>query len=335
MLNMLKNPLFQTRYIERNAWHINVDNFCGDSKKAICAKIRANPLKVAYLAPLLLCLAMIKKIHANRHSRIIFRKIRANPLKALYLAPIYALSKALCAKSWNRYYAYLRLLLGKVDMPYFELVLTTRCSLRCESCNNLMQYFDAKNAYTCTLKGICGALDAIFGAVDSIGSVRIIGGEPLLFGDIAKVVDKLENEPKVKSFNLVTNGTMRFKDELLSALTRSKKCAVWISDYSKSPNLSRKLYQKEIVESLESRQIAHHFVFADERERWIAPGKIYKRNRARADIIRNFKSCLMPCVSVMSDEGVPENAHISTNERINTRANVANNAPIARGGAVA
>lgn len=299
----LNNPLFKTRYIDRNAWFIN--DFFGESKKQIYTKIKANPFSAIYLAPLLLGIKFLNRIYTSRHSKDIKRKVKANPLKIAYLVPFYLLSKILWVKFWERKYPYWRIKHGKVDMPYFELVLTTRCSLRCESCNNLMQYFDSKNAYTCTLQGISNALDTLFSVVDSIGSVRIIGGEPLLFKDIAKVVEKLENEPKVKSFNLVTNGTIKFKDELLDALANSKKSSVYISDYSKSPNLTTKLYQKEIIESLENRNIAYHFVFANEGDSWIEPGKIYKRNRNKADIIRNFKSCLMPCVSVMSSEGIP------------------------------
>lgn len=79
----------------------------------------------------------------------------------------------------------------------------------------------------------------------------------------------------------------------------------FISDYSKSPNLTRKLYQREIIKALKSRKIAYSFVFSGEDDRWLEPGKIYKRNRSKADIIRNFKSCLMPCVSVMSNESIP------------------------------
>ena len=59
-----------------------------------------------------------------------------------------------------------RVKLGKVDIPYIELVLTTKCTLRCESCNNLMQYFDSKNQYTCTYEGIKQSLDKFFAAID-------------------------------------------------------------------------------------------------------------------------------------------------------------------------
>lgn len=303
--NHLNNPLFKTRYIDRNAWFVNMDSFFDESKKAIRTQITQSPLKSIYLAPTLLILSIAKKIYTSRYSKDIKRKIKRNPLKIVYLVPFYALSKIMCAKFWERKYPYWRIKCGKVDMPYFELVLTTRCTLRCESCNNLMQYFDSKNAYSCTFDGISAALDALFAVVDSIGRVRIIGGEPLLFKDIAKVVAKLDNEPKVKSFDIVTNGTIKFNDEILNALSESQKCSVCISDYSKSPNLTRKLYQREIIKSLKSRKIAYSFVFGSEDDRWFEPGKIYKRNRSKADIIRNFKSCLMPCVSVMSNESIP------------------------------
>ena len=65
---------------------------------------------------------------------------------------------------------------GKVDIPYVEIVLTTKCTLRCESCNNLMQYFSAKNQYTCTLEGILESLNCLLENVESMQILRIIGG---------------------------------------------------------------------------------------------------------------------------------------------------------------
>lgn len=115
--------------------------------------------------------------------------LRKYPARAIYLLPLLVLRKLLLAldsimpESYAHYEPltlylrakfYTRFLLGKLDMPYFELVLTTRCSLRCESCNNLMQYFDSKTAYTCSLEGITRALQELIKHVDSISWVRII-----------------------------------------------------------------------------------------------------------------------------------------------------------------
>lgn len=80
---------------------------------------------------------------------------------------------------------------GVIDIPYLELVLTTKCTMRCESCNNLIQYFSPSNQYTCTLEGIKKSLELLLSKVDSIARVRIIGGEPLLFKDLPKLIDYL------------------------------------------------------------------------------------------------------------------------------------------------
>ncbi len=127
--------------------------------------------------------------------------------------------------------------LGKVDIPYIEIVLTTKCTLRCESCNNLMQYFHPKNQYTCTLQGIIQSLDRLFANIDSIQSMRIIGGEPLLFKDLDKVITYLGQQKKLLSFNIVTNATMLFKEKALHALQSCPNAIVHISDYSVSPNI--------------------------------------------------------------------------------------------------
>ncbi|MCR8712255.1 radical SAM protein [Campylobacter sp. W0066.1] len=105
-----------------------------------------------------------------------------------------------------------------MDIPYLELVLTTRCTLRCESCNNLMQYFSPSNQYTCTLEGIIESLDLLLSKVDSIARVRIIGGEPLLFKYLPQLIDYLDTQKKILTFSLVTNATIDFKDELMKKL---------------------------------------------------------------------------------------------------------------------
>ena len=197
-----------------------------------------------------------------------------------------------------------RVKLGKVDIPYIELVLTTKCTLRCESCNNLMQYFNPKNQYTCTLQGITHSLDKLFAAVDSIQSMRIIGGEPLLFKDVDKIIAYLGRQEKLLSFNIVTNGTLLLKEDAINALKACNNAMVYISDYSASPNLKIPLKQDTLINQLKTNNIPHCILWTDKDSAWFNPGKIYKRNRTKDDIIRNFRACMMPCVSLMSNEGI-------------------------------
>ena len=294
---------FKTRYVERNHYkhgYLFGKEFRNDIKSA-------HP----YIAPFIILFSLLlKPFYANRHSRQVKDKIKKRPYKALYVIPFYILAKIIkqfIPKSVDNLGVHTRLWCGKVDMPYFEVVLTTRCTMRCESCGNLMQYFSSKNQYTCSIEKILETLNAIFEVVDSIGLVQILGGEPLLFKDIVKVVERLDKEPKVKAFGIVTNGTIKPKEDLLMSLSKSKKFCFNISDYRSSPNLKVKLHYKEIIALLESYNIPHNMMFENEPlKSWWDFGKIYKRNRDKNGNIKNFRACskFMVCYSVMSNEGL-------------------------------
>ncbi|WP_104720828.1 MULTISPECIES: hypothetical protein [unclassified Helicobacter] len=132
----------------------------------------------------------------------------------------------------------------------------------------------------------------------------IIGGEPLLFRQIAQVVEALDARDKIKHFYIVTNGTIDFKEDLLRALGKSNKACVHISDYSKSPNLTIPLRQESIIKKLKANDIVYHLRWEKKDNAWFDPGKIYKRGRDRDGIRRNFLACKMICVSIMSNEGI-------------------------------
>ncbi|WP_395002492.1 radical SAM protein [uncultured Helicobacter sp.] len=306
------NTMLKKRYLKRNANALWQNFLRKDYKKSF---LESKSLRFALLLVVRKAITSLTLSDSYRakviksYARAQYRK-RIQKQRAYHLLPVFVAHRAWLwfVKSQPvgamllRPYVFLRYKLGKIDIPYFELVLTTRCSLRCESCNNLMQYFDSKNAYTCSLEKILETLEALCRVVDSVAYVRIIGGEPLLFKDIAKVAQALEREQKVKMFDIVTNGTIMPDSALLEVLARSQKSWVSISDYSTSPNLKVKLKINEISRVLTERRIAHHILWQSEGSSWFDPGKIYKRGRDKEGIIKNFKACMMACVSVMSNE---------------------------------
>ena len=306
------NTMLRKRYFKRNANALWQNFLRKNYKKSFLEskKLRFALLLVVRKVITILTLtesykAKIRKSYAHAQ----YRK-RIQKQRAYHLLPVFVVHRVWLAFVQNLPvgamllcpYVFARYKLGKIDIPYFELVLTTRCSLRCESCNNLMQYFDTKNAYTCSLEKILETLEALCRVVDSVAYVRIIGGEPLLFKDIAKVAQALEREQKVKMFDIVTNGTIMPDSALLEVLARSQKSWVSISDYSTSPNLRAKLRIQELAQVLKERNIAHHILWQSEGSSWYDPGKIYKRGRDKEGIVKNFKACMMACVSVMSNE---------------------------------
>ncbi|MDY5822742.1 MAG: hypothetical protein SPJ83_08170, partial [Helicobacter sp.] len=307
---------FEARYIEQNLSHFN--EYCRQVKfKQAVKLIKKQPKRIMSVFGTYLTGKIQKKSQqSSKHPYISFKQIkktiRQNPSQFFSTLSQYVawkkhrLYKRLedTTMDFIRSYYKKRVKIGKVDIPYIEIVLTTKCTLRCESCNNLMQYFDSKNQYICTYEGIKQSLDKFFAAIDSIQVVRIIGGEPLLFKDIDKVITYLGQERKIRSFSIVTNGTRIFSENSLIALKSFPNTIVCISDYSRSPNLKVPLKQESLIDQLKTHKIPYTVLWENKNLSWWNPGKIYKRGRTNEDIIRNFKACMMPCVSLMSSEGI-------------------------------
>ncbi len=326
------NTILRKRYNLRNA-HALWERFLHANYKKY---IRSHPTKWRYHILLVLrkIAIRISKFSALYEQSTLYtypykKRMKQSPITIIYRYPLYLVRKIskVFLTNWVislvfKPYVYARYLCGKIDIPHIEIVLTTRCSLRCESCNNLMQYFDTKNAYTCSLEKISESFHALCSVVDSLHYVCIIGGEPLLFKDIAQVISMLENEPKVKSFDIITNGTIRPKEDFLEVLSASSKGYISISDYSTSPNLTTKLHTAQITQTLKDRNISYNIRWQDKSTSWYDPGRIYKRGRDKEGIVKNFKACMMPCVSMMSNESFAFRANLGGGQEHSVRDNM-------------
>ncbi|MBK1993679.1 radical SAM protein, partial [Campylobacter novaezeelandiae] len=115
----------------------------------------------------------------------------------------------------------------------------------------------------------------------------------MLFKELPQLIKYIENSKKIFTFDIPTNATIDFSDELVKELKNSKKLRkISISDYKKSPNLKTPLKQESIFKKLKENKIAYSFNTTDT---WYDIEKIYKRNRTKEDIIKNYYACMMPC----------------------------------------
>ncbi|WP_157979075.1 radical SAM protein [Helicobacter labetoulli] len=199
-------------------------------------------------------------------------------------------------KRFGGTYFRLRVLFGMVDIPQLTIILTTKCTLKCESCSNLMQYFLPNEHFDTSFMRLQNDMEALLSAVSSIGFVHVIGGEPLLFKELPQVMSYLAKQPQIKGVELITNGTKSFSDELLDSLCYDKTRVI-ISDYSTNPALIKRLKHDEILHLLKERNIKYLFYHSN--SLWRDVGKIFKRNRPKELIVKNYHACKMPCISLI------------------------------------
>ena len=119
---------------------------------------------------------------------------------------------------------------NQLFMSSICILPTTRCNLRCKSCLNFTNFI--KNFENRSIERLKEEVDLFFSCVDYIGLFFISGGEPFLYPNLAELISYINKRyrEKIYSFEMVTNGTVRPKAEILESL-RENKVILTIDDY--------------------------------------------------------------------------------------------------------
>ncbi len=122
-----------------------------------------------------------------------------------------------------------------------DLVLTEKCSLKCKNCSNLMQYYERPidNDLDVMLK----SFENFLSVVDYCYEVRMIGGEPLMYKNIDKVLEKVLSKKNVGNVIIYTNGTIVPKGDKIN-IFKNPKIYFKISNYG---SISRNVEKLENV----------------------------------------------------------------------------------------
>ncbi|MBU5676669.1 radical SAM protein [Alkaliphilus sp. MSJ-5] len=144
------------------------------------------------------------------------------------------------------------------NLPYINLqrttlVITQHCTLKCKHCLAFIPYI--KNPKHMILEDVEKVLKGYFSIVDSVGIFSITGGEPLMHKELLEILKNvLKYSTQIRdTIDIVTNGTLKMKTELLDFLqVNARKFRVIISDYGPlSPNVDI------LVKDLSDRNIEH------------------------------------------------------------------------------
>ncbi len=179
----------------------------------------------------------------------------------------------------------------KTYMRSVDVMITTRCSLKCVSCSNLMQYYkEPKNSeHGETL----AALEILNKNVDYISEFRVIGGEPLMNRDWDKIVKSIiDKNPERKVF-IYTNGTIAPKDEKLQPFSGNKNVNFVITEYGE---LSRNL--SKLHDQLDKHEINYSSTVADN---WVDCASIKHHKRTVAANKEVFKQCCVKYLYTLLD----------------------------------
>lgn len=137
----------------------------------------------------------------------------------------------------------------KINTKIIDLMITTRCSLKCKLCGFGVPY--VKKQCHVSLESLSRQLEKFFEIWDSTKRLNFIGGEALMHPNIYEIVQAaLKYKDKIKTFRITTNGTVSPSEKLLKLIADNNEEKIFefvISDYG--PALSRNA--DKIIERLE------------------------------------------------------------------------------------
>lgn len=182
---------------------------------------------------------------------------------------------------------------NQVFLPLVQISLTERCSLKCSKCAHACNLVP-NNASDLPVEDACRSADELFSYVDYVRDFVLIGGEPLLYKDLAYAIDHIGRNyrDKIDIFSITTNGTIMPGEDVLQ-MCKKYNMLIRISNYVKTlPRLKKK--HETLIDKLMSNNI--NFVLAPEDGAWMDYGFDYvNRHGTSEELIEVFDKCNTPC----------------------------------------
>lgn len=178
-------------------------------------------------------------------------------------------------------------------LPYMEQMLTSRCTLRCTYCANLMQYYCPDQQHTWTFEECAHNLERLLDCVDYIVWFRLLGGEPLLIPWLPDLVRFALSQPKIGRVEVVTNGTLIPSAELQSAM-QNPRASFDLSNYGP---VSRKI--PEIIKMAQAQHIRYSI---NPSYTWEDMGDMTRRDYSEERVRQIYATCDNICKNLVGTE---------------------------------
>jgi organic radical activating enzyme len=177
------------------------------------------------------------------------------------------------------------------------VVINSICSLSCKYCTSYMHSYPADKRKNFPLSRIVEDIDRFFAAVDGVGTVTVMGGEPFLHPEISAIVQAILEKPNCGVISISTSGTCRIRKEQLVGM-KNDRVNISFSNYLGSLNEKKQQLFHENVKLVQAEGIPH--TVGVDMPQWIVPSTLYDRQRSTDTLIAKKSSCVMPprCVQL-------------------------------------
>lgn len=184
-----------------------------------------------------------------------------------------------------------------LHMFSITLVINQRCSLKCKCCTSYMNEYPLTERKDVPLERICDDIDKFFAAMDSIGTVTVMGGEPFMHPDLSKIIRKLLTKKNFGLVSIATSGTYPIKPEQLKGL-EDKRVNVSFSNYEHAITEKQKEMMYRNIEMIKNAGIS--YTVGVTIPEWSVPSTLYDLGNTEEQMIAKKAKCVQPprCMQV-------------------------------------
>jgi hypothetical protein len=139
----------------------------------------------------------------------------------------------------------------ELAFPLATFVISQRCTLKCIHCGQYIDHYTPEDRVNFPIERIKTDIDRIFDAVDSIGYVSIIGGEPFLHPALNDIIGLVLAKPNFGVLGITTNGICDIHEKHLAKLDNARTRLIF-SDYTVAlPEKQRDIFAKNVKRASE------------------------------------------------------------------------------------
>jgi hypothetical protein len=174
-------------------------------------------------------------------------------------------------------------------------IINQKCTLRCRYCGQYMNQYPKENRINFPLEQIKDDIDRFFDAVDAVGMVSIIGGEPFLHPELDSIVNHILTKKNFGVVNITTNGICKLTESQLIGFD-NPRIKISFSHYKGGlSETQEKIFQKN-VELVKNANIIHSVGIPV----WSKPAPLSNKRYTPEKMINMKKHCnaIKLCMSV-------------------------------------
>lgn len=184
-----------------------------------------------------------------------------------------------------------------LHMFSITLIINQRCSLKCKCCTSYMNEYPIERRIDIPFDRICDDIDKFFDAMDSVGTVTVMGGEPFMHPQLSGIIQKLLTKNNFGLISIATSGTYPIKMEQLKGLN-DKRVNVSFSNYEHAITENQRKMMYQNIELIKNAGIS--YTVGVTIPEWSVPSTLYDLGDTEEQMIAKKASCVQPprCMQV-------------------------------------